>query len=44
MYRDVIAGYYRSQFTLAKKGALINIKPDELLSEVIKDLISKTKA
>ena len=43
MYRAVIAGYYRSPFTLAKKGALINIKPDELLSEVIKDLISKTK-
>jgi len=43
MYRAVIAGYYRSPFTLAKKGALIDIKPDELLSEVIKDLISKTK-
>ena len=43
MYRAVIAGYYRSPFTLAKKGALIGIKPDELLSEVIKDLISKTK-
>ena len=43
MYRAVIAGYYRSPFTLAKKGALIDIKPDELLSEVVKDLISKTK-
>ena len=43
MYKAVITGYYRSPFTLAKKGALINIKPDELLSEVIKDLISKTK-
>ena len=43
MYRAVIAGYYRSPFTLAKKGALIDIKPDILLSEVIKDLISKTK-
>ena len=43
MYRAVIAGYYRSPFTLAKKGALIDIKPDELLSEVIKNLISKTK-
>ena len=43
MYRAVIAGYYRSPFTLAKKGALIDIKPDALLSEVIKDLISKTK-
>ena len=43
MYRAVIAGYYRSPFTPAKKGALIDIKPDTLLSEVIKDLISKTK-
>ena len=43
MYKAVITGYYRSPFTLAKKGALIDIKPDELLSEVIKDLISKTK-
>jgi acetyl-CoA acyltransferase len=43
MYRAVIAGYYRSPFTLAKKGALIDMKPDALLSEVIKDLISKTK-
>ena len=43
MYRTVIAGYNRSPFTPAKKGALIDIRPDELLSEVIKDLISKTK-
>ena len=43
MYKSVIAGYNRSPFTLAKKGALIDIRPDELLSEVIKDLISKTK-
>ena len=43
MYKAVIAGYYRSPFTMAKKGALIDVKPDELLSEVIKNLISKTK-
>jgi acetyl-CoA acyltransferase len=43
MYRAVIAGYYRSPFTMAKKGELINIKPDVLLSEVIKNLISKTR-
>ena len=43
MFKSVIAGYTRSPFTLAKKGALINVKPDELLSEVIKNLISKTK-
>ena len=43
MFKSVIAGYSRSPFTIAKKGALINVKPDELLSEVIKSLISKTK-
>jgi len=43
MFKSVIAGYTRSPFTIAKKGALINVKPDDLLSEVIKDLISKTK-
>ena len=43
MFKTVIAGYSRSQFTIAKKGELINVKPDDLLSEVIKNLISKTK-
>ena len=43
MFKSVIAGYSRSPFTIAKKGALINVKPDELLSEVIKNLISKTQ-
>jgi len=43
MFKSVIAGYSRSPFTIAKKGALIDVKPDELLSEVIKDLISKTQ-
>ena len=43
MNKVVIAGYCRSPFTPAKKGELINVKPDILLSEVIKNLISKTK-
>ncbi len=43
MGRVVIAGYCRSPFTPAKKGELINVKPDILLSEVIKNLISKSK-
>jgi acetyl-CoA acyltransferase len=43
MFKSVIVGYSRSPFTIAKKGALINVKPDELLSEVIKNLITKTK-
>jgi|TARA_B110000495_G_scaffold10729_1_gene7718 acetyl-CoA acyltransferase len=43
MFKTVIAAYSRSPFTIAKKGELIGVKPDELLSEVIKNLISKSK-
>ena len=43
MFKAVIASYTRSPFTIAKKGSLIGVKPDELLSEVIKDLILKSK-
>tara|TARA_B100001057_G_scaffold466731_1_gene524153 strand:+ start:419 stop:1546 length:1128 start_codon:yes stop_codon:yes gene_type:complete len=43
MYKTVIAGYSRSPFTMADKGELTDIKPVNLLAEVIKDLISKTK-
>ena len=43
MYKAVIAGYSRSPFTIAKKGGLIDVKPDDLLSEVIKNLISESK-
>jgi len=43
MFKAVIAGYSRSPFTIAKKGELIGVKPDELLSIVIKNLISKSK-
>ena len=43
MYKTVIAGYSRSPFTMAKKGGLIDIKPVNLLAEVIKNLISKSK-
>ena len=43
MNKAVIAGYSRSPFTMARKGELIDIKPVNLLSEVIKDLVSKSK-
>ena len=43
MFKSVIAGYSRSPFNIAKKGELTNVKPDELLSKVIKNLISKTQ-
>ena len=43
MYKSDIAGYSRSPFTMARKGGLIDIKPVNLLAEVIKDLVSKSK-
>ena len=43
MYKAVIAGYSRSPFTMAKKGELIDIKPINLLAEVINNLVSKSK-
>ncbi|PPR46706.1 MAG: 3-ketoacyl-CoA thiolase [Alphaproteobacteria bacterium MarineAlpha5_Bin9] len=43
MSNAVIVGYSRSPFTIAKKGDLISIRPEDLLSTVIKDLIEKTK-
>ena len=43
MYKAVIAGYSRSPFTIAKKGGLASVKPNNLLSGVIKDLILKSK-
>jgi len=43
MYRAVIAGYSRSPFAMARKGELIDIKPVNLLAEVIKDLVTKSK-
>ncbi len=43
MNKAVIVGYSRSPFTIAKKGELINIRPEDILSDVIKNLISKSK-
>ena len=42
MFKSVIAGYSRSPFTMAKKGALIEAKPVNLLAEVIKNLVSRS--
>jgi len=42
MFKSVIAGYSRSPFTMARKGALIDIKPVNMLAEVIKNLLKKT--
>ena len=43
MYKSVIAEYSRSPFAMARKGELIDVKPVNLLAEVIKDLINKSK-
>ena len=42
MKNVVIAGYARSPFTFAQKGALINVRPDELAAEVVKGLVART--
>ena len=42
MVKPVIAGFSRAPFTMARKGALIDSKPVNLLAEVIKDLVSKS--
>ena len=42
MYKSVIVGYSRSPFTMARKGALIDTKPVNLLAEVIKNLVAKS--
>jgi len=38
----VIAGYARSPFHLANKGALARVRPDDLLAQVIRGLLQKT--
>jgi acetyl-CoA acyltransferase len=39
----VIAGYARSPFTLANKGALARTRPDDLAAQVIRGLLDRTK-
>jgi len=42
MTNAVIAGYVRSPFTPARKGALAKIRPDDLAAQVVKGLVQKT--
>src|SRR5579875_3451957 len=42
MQNAVIAGYVRSPFTLAKRGALARVRPDDLMAEVVHALVSRT--
>lgn len=37
----VIAGYARSPFHFARKGGLINVRPDDLAAQVVKELVGR---
>jgi acetyl-CoA acyltransferase len=41
--KAVIAGYARSPFTFAKKGALATTRPDDLAAQVVKGLLERTQ-
>ncbi|WP_454916715.1 thiolase family protein [Xanthobacter sediminis] len=43
MQNVVIAGYARSPFTLAKKGDLARLRPDDLAAQVVAALVARTK-
>ncbi|MBM3569286.1 MAG: thiolase family protein [Alphaproteobacteria bacterium] len=43
MKNVVIAGYARSPFTPARKGALAKVRPDEMLAQVLRGLIQKSR-
>ncbi len=43
MKNVVLAGYCRSPFTPAQKGLLARVRPDDILAQVIKGLVDKTK-
>jgi len=42
MINVVIAGYARSPFTLANKGALARVRPDDLAAQVVAALVERT--
>src|SRR6516225_8702002 len=42
MTQSVIAGYARSPFTLANKGALTRVRPDDMVAQVVRELIVRT--
>jgi acetyl-CoA acyltransferase len=43
MNNIVVAGFARSPFHLARKGALINIRPDDLAAQVVAGLLKRTR-
>ena len=42
MSEAVIAGYARSPFTPARKGALAKVRPDELMAQVVRGLLKQS--
>jgi acetyl-CoA acyltransferase len=42
MAQAVIAGYVRTPFTFARKGALIGVRPDDLAATALKALVQRT--
>ncbi|MGP0087715.1 MAG: thiolase family protein [Steroidobacteraceae bacterium] len=42
MINVVIAGYARSPFTLANKGALARVRPDDIAAQVVAALVART--
>jgi acetyl-CoA acyltransferase len=42
MTRAVVAGYVRSPFTLARKGALARVRADDLTAQVVRALVERT--
>ena len=43
MKKSVLVGFKRSPFTIANKGLLASIRPEDVLSQVINDLIETSK-
>jgi acetyl-CoA acyltransferase len=43
MINVVIAGYTRSPFTLAHKGALAGVRPDDIAAQVVSALVERTR-
>lgn len=43
MTNVVIAGYQRSPFTFAHKGALAKVRPDDITAQVVRALVAKTR-
>ncbi len=42
MKNVVIAGYARSPFTLANKGALVHVRPDDIAAQVVRALVDRS--